>query len=93
MQVLATLLLKNSFYILLILLININAFSQEEKKNIKTLEVNLENIEKIINIDPQNVDLLSIYALRLVTKNRIHDAINIYKKILLLRPDLDIIYL
>jgi hypothetical protein len=92
-QVLATLLLKNSFYILLILLININAFSQEEKKNIKTLEVNLENIEKIINIDPQNVDLLSIYALRLVTKNRIHDAINIYKKILLLRPDLDIIYL
>ena len=78
-QVLATLLLKNSFYILLIFLINIDAFSQE-KKNIKSLEVNLENIEKIINIDPQNVDLLSIYALRLVTKNRVNEAINVYKK-------------
>ena len=46
MQVQATLLLKNSFYILLLFLINIDAFSQE-KKNIKSLEVNLENIEKI----------------------------------------------
>ena len=73
-------------FLLIFFFINSFYSSTLFSKEIKII-ANENNIEKLLKLDPNNVDFLFIYAKKKEELNEYQSAENIYKKIISLRPE------
>ena len=79
--------MRHIFPFIFLLIVN---FSFAEEVRILASE---ENVEQLLEIDPSNIDFLSIYAVKLVKTGNAQSATEVYKKIIYFRPDLLVYYL
>ena len=77
-------------YTVFFLLIIFSSLSHSDEIRIIASE---DNIEQLLKIDPDNIDFLSIYGVKLVKSGKARSAIEVYKKIINRRPDLLVYYL
>tara|TARA_B100001093_G_scaffold515107_1_gene590674 strand:- start:141 stop:1376 length:1236 start_codon:yes stop_codon:yes gene_type:complete len=77
-------------YAVFFLLIIFSSLSHSDEIRIIANE---DNIEQLLKIDPDNIDFLSIYGVKLVKSGKARSAIEVYKKIINRRPDLLVYYL
>ena len=74
---------KIKFYLfILILTFFISDVAFADKNTNTIIYANTNNIEKLIELDPDNIDFLYLYALKLINENNFKLAIDTYEKII-----------